>query len=215
MAHLLHIDSSITGERSVSRKLTARTRDVWRAAHPEGTVTYRDLGSNPLPHLDADTGLARMVPPGQRTPAQLTSWALTEQLVDEIKHADTILLGLPLYNFGAPSSVKTWVDHLIAPGLTIDPETKAGLLAGREFIVLASRGGGYGEGTPRHGWDHAQPWLPHAISHIGLEPRFITAELTLAHTNPAMAELIPLADQSLADAENAIDNLWTQALALV
>jgi FMN-dependent NADH-azoreductase len=215
MAHLLHIDSSITGERSVSRKLTARTRDVWRAAHPDGTVTYRDLGSNPVPHLDADTGLARMVPPEQRTPAQAASWALTEQLVNEIKQADTILLGLPLYNFGAPSSVKTWVDHLIAPGLTIDPETKAGLLGGRDFVVLASRGGGYGEGTPRHGWDHAQPWLPHAISHIGLEPHFITAELTLAHTNPAMAELIPLAEQSLAQAERAIDSLWTPALAPV
>jgi FMN-dependent NADH-azoreductase len=215
MAHLLHIDSSITGERSVSRKLTARTRDVWRAAHPEGTVTYRDLGSNPLPHLDADTGLARMVPPERRTPAQAASWALTEQLVNEIKHADTILLGLPLYNFGAPSSVKAWVDHLIAPGLTIDPETKAGLLGGRDFVVLASRGGGYGEGTPRHGWDHAQPWLPHAISHIGLEPHFITAELTLAHTNPAMTELIPLAEQSLAEAERAIDSLWTPAVALV
>jgi FMN-dependent NADH-azoreductase len=215
MAHLLHIDSSITGERSVSRKLTARTRDVWRAAHPEGTVTYRDLGSNPLPHLDADTGLARMVPAEQRTPAQAASWALTEQLVNEIKQADTILLGLPLYNFGAPSSVKTWVDHLIAPGLTIDPETRAGLLGGRDFVVLASRGGGYGEGTPRHGWDHAQPWLPHAVSPIGLEPHIITAELTLAHTNPAMAELIPLAEQSLADAERAIDSLWTPALAPV
>jgi FMN-dependent NADH-azoreductase len=124
MAHLLHIDSSIQGDRSVSRKLTARARDAWLAAHPGGT------------------------------------------------------------------------------------ETKAPLLGGREFVVLASRGGGYAEGTPRHGWDHAEPWLPHAISLTGLEPRFITAELTLAHTNPAMAELIPLADQSLAEAEADIDGLW-------
>jgi FMN-dependent NADH-azoreductase len=214
VTHLLHIDSSIQGDRSVSRKLTARARDAWRAAHPGGTVTYRDLGSNPLPHFDAATGLARIVPPGQRTPAQAASWALTEELINEIKEADTILLGLPLYNFGAPSSVKSWVDHLIAPGLSIDPETKAPLLGGREFVVLASRGGGYAEGTPRHGWDHAQPWLPHAISLTGLEPRFITAELTLAHTNPAMAELIPLADQSLADAEHAIDALWAPVPAL-
>jgi FMN-dependent NADH-azoreductase len=149
------------------------------------------------------------VPPGQRTPAQAASWALSEELVGEIREADTILLGLPLYNFGAPSTVKTWVDHLIAPGLSIDPETHAPLLGGREFVVLASRGGGYTEGTPRHGWDHAEPWLPHAISLTGLEPRFITAELTLAHTNPAMAGLIPLADQSLAEAEHAIDGLWT------
>jgi FMN-dependent NADH-azoreductase len=125
MAHLLHIDSSIQGDRSVSRRLTARAKDVWRAAHPGRTVTYRDLGSNPLPHFDAATGLARLVPPEQRTPAQVGSWALTEELVGEIREADTILLGLPLYNFGAPSSVKTWVDHLIAPGLSHDPETKA------------------------------------------------------------------------------------------
>ena len=88
-------------------------------------MTYRDLGSNPLPHLDAATGLARVVPPELRTPAQAASWALTEELVNEIKEADTILLGLPLYNYGAPSSVKAWVDHLIAPGLSVDPETHA------------------------------------------------------------------------------------------
>ena len=209
MAHLLHIDSSIQGDRSVSRKLSARARDAWLAAHPGGTVTYRDLGSHPVPHFDAATGLARMVPPALRTPAQAASWALTEELVGEVKEADTILLGLPLYDFGAPSSVKAWVDHLIAPGLSVDAETHAPLLGGREFVVLASRGGGYTEGTPRHGWDHAEPWLPHAISLTGLEPRFITAELTLANVNPAMAELIPLAEQSLAEAERAIDGLWT------
>jgi FMN-dependent NADH-azoreductase len=215
MAHLLHIDSSIQGDRSVSRKLTARAADVWRTAHPRGTVTYRDLGSNPVPHLDAVTGPARRIPAEQHTPAQAASWALTEELVNEIKEADTILLGLPLYNFGTPSSVKTWVDHLIAPGMSTDRETHAPLLGGREFVVLASRGGGYGDGAPRHGWDHAEPWLPHALAATGLQPRFITAELTLAHTNPAMAELIPLADQSLAEAERAIDKLWTPVPALV
>jgi FMN-dependent NADH-azoreductase len=215
VAHLLHIDSSIQGDRSVSRRLTARAADVWRAAHPHGTVTYRDLGSNPVPHLDAVTGPARLVPAEQHTPAQAASWTLTEELVNEIKAADTILLGLPLYNFGAPSSVKAWVDHLIAPGLSVDAETHAPLLGGREFVVLASRGGGYTEGTPRHGWDHAEPWLPHALVSTGLQPRFITAQLTLAHTTPAMTELIPLAEQSLAEAERAIDDLWTPATALV
>lgn len=214
MANLLHIDSSIRGDASVSRQLSARAADVWRTAHPDGTVTYRDLGRDPLPHLDVTGGLARILPRGQHTAAQAESWALTEELVNEIKQADTIVLGLPLYNFGAPSSVKTWVDHLIAPGLTIDPETHAGLLGGREFVVLASRGGGYGEGTPREGWDHAQPWLSHAISPTGLEPRFITAELTLAEVTPAMAELIPLAAQSLAAAEQAIDGLWVPVFAL-
>src|ERR1700689_3605039 len=104
VAHLLHIDSSIQGDRSVSRKLTARARDAWLAAHPGGTVTYRDLGSHPVPHFDATTGLARMVPPELRTPAQAASWALTEELIGKIREADTILLGLPLSNSAAPSS---------------------------------------------------------------------------------------------------------------
>jgi len=77
-----------------------------------------------------------------------------------------------------------------------------------EFIVLAARGGGYGPGTPREGWDHAQPWLAHALSPTGLEPRFITAELTVARINPAMTDLIPLAAASLVRAETEIDELW-------
>ncbi|WP_248961527.1 FMN-dependent NADH-azoreductase [Sphaerisporangium perillae] len=214
MAHLLHIDSSIQGDRSTSRRLSARAAAAWRAAHPGGTVTYRNLGADPLPHLDEAGGLARMVPPDQHTPAQAASWALTERLIGEVREADTILLGVPLYNFGAPSSIKSWVDHLIAPGLSIDPATGSGLLGGRELIVLASRGGGYGAGTPREGWDHAQPWLPHGLSMTGLAPRFITAELTLAEVTPAMAELIPLAAESLAAAEREIDRLWSRASVL-
>ncbi|UOZ05736.1 FMN-dependent NADH-azoreductase [Amycolatopsis sp. WQ 127309] len=211
MAHLLHIDSSITGEASVSRRLSARAAAAWRAAHPDCTVTYRDLGENPVPHIDAAGGTAGRVPPEHHTPAQAAAWALTREIVGEVQAADTVLLGLPLYNFGPPSSVKAWVDHLIAPGLSTDAVTMAGLLGGREFIVLASRGGGYGAGTPRAGWDHAEAWLPHGLAPTGLEPRFITAELTLSYVKPAMAELIPLADASLATAERTIDELWATA----
>ena len=213
-AHLLHIDSSIQGDRSISRRLTARAAVAWRGAHPGGTVAYRDLGADPIPHFDHDAGLARMVPPAEHTPAQAESWALTGELVEELRDADTILLGLPVYNFGAPSSVKAWVDHLIAPGLSLDPATHEGLLGGRDLIVLASRGGGYAPGTPREGWDHAEQWLPHGLALTGLVPRFITAELTLADSTPAMAELRPLAAESLAAAERAVDELWVpEALA--
>ncbi|MCW2996327.1 MAG: FMN-dependent NADH-azoreductase [Conexibacter sp.] len=210
-SHLLHIDSSIQGERSISRRLTARAAERWRATHPGGTVTYRDLGAQPVPHLDTASGTARMVPADQHTPEQAASYALTEELVGEIRDADTIILGLPLYNFGPPSAVKAWVDHLIAPGLSLDPATHEGLLGGRDFLVLAARGGGYGEGTPREGWDHAEPWLPHGISLTGLVPRFIAAELTLADVTPAMAELKPLAAESLATAERLIDDQWEPA----
>lgn len=212
MAHLLHIDSSIQGDRSTSRRLSARAAARWRDAHPGGSVTYRDLAVDPVPHLDAETGTARMVPPDQHTPAQAASYHLSVELVQEIKQADTLVLGLPLYNFGPPSSVKAWVDHLIVPGVSLDAETGEGLLAATDFVVLASRGGGYAPGTPREGWDHAEPWLPHAVSLTGLEPRFITAELTLAGINPKMAGLEPLAAESLARAEAAIDELWVGAL---
>lgn len=214
MSRLLHIDSSIQGERSVSRRLTARAAAGWQAAHPGGTVTYRDLGREPLPHLDEATGLARMVPAEQHTPEQRASWELTRQLVDEVRQADVVLLGLPLYNYAAPSSVKTWVDHLIAPGLSIDPATGTGLLGDRQLVVLATRGGGYGPGTPKEGWNHAESWLPHGLSLTGLAPRFISAELTLAPVNPAMAELIPLHEASLAAAEREIDQLWAQVPAV-
>jgi len=157
MAYLLHIDSSIQGEESVSRRLTARAAAQWRATHPGGTITYRDLARDPLPHLVGPAG-----------------GALSVTLVDEIKQADTILLGLPLYNFGPPSTVKAWVDHIVAQGLSVDMETRTGLLGGTEMLVVESRGGGFGSGTPREGWDHAAAWLPHAVSLTGLQPRFIT-----------------------------------------
>ncbi|MGE2731036.1 FMN-dependent NADH-azoreductase [Mycolicibacterium vaccae] len=191
MAHLLHIDSSVQGPQSVSRRLTAQAAAGWRAAHPGGTVTYRDLAADPPPHLDPQS-----------------SAALSAVLVDEIKAADTVLLGLPLYNFGPPSTVKAWVDHIIAPGLSTDASTGAGLLGGTEFIAIETRGGGYGPGTPREGWDHAQTWLAHGVSTAGLSPRFVVVELTAAGADPALAELKPLAAQSLADGETAIDRLW-------
>jgi FMN-dependent NADH-azoreductase len=209
MAHLLHIDSSIQGERSISRSLSARAAARWRDANPDGTVTYRDLAVDPVPHLDPVGVQARYVPPEQHNPEQAASWARSVDLVGEISAADTVLLGLPLYNFGAPSTVKAWLDHLIVPGLSMDAATGDGLLGGREMIVLQARGGGYAEGTPREGWDHAQPWLPHGLSLTGLEPRFIVAELTLADVNPAMADLRELAAASLKAAEEEVDALWT------
>ncbi|HVQ53354.1 MAG TPA: NAD(P)H-dependent oxidoreductase [Mycobacterium sp.] len=191
MAHLLHIDTSIQGEQSVSRALTARASERWREAHPGGTVTYRDLAADPLPHLDPRT-----------------SAALSAELIGEIKAADAVLLGLPLYNFGPPSTVKAWVDHVIVDGLSVDFATGQAMLGDTELVVIETRGGGYGPGTPREGWDHAQRWFEHAVSVTGLQPRFIVVEFTLAETKPALTELKPLAAQSLANGHATIDGLW-------
>src|SRR6201986_5673352 len=213
MPNLLHIDSSIQGERSISRTLSARAAARWRELNPEGTVTYRDLATDPLPHMGPAGAEARFVPPAPHNEAQAASGALSTDLIGEVLAADPVLLGLPVYNFGPPSTVKSWVDHLVAPGLSSDPASGDPLLGGREMIVLQARGGGYAPGTPRAGWDHAEPWLPHAVLYTGLEPRFITAELTLAGINPKMAGLEGLAAESLARAEAAIDELWVPAMA--
>ena len=207
MSHLLHIDAAVRVEDSTSRLLTARAAQRWLATHPGGTVTYRDLGAQPVPHLDTTTGLARILPPEQHTPAQARSYGLSAALVDEIKAADTVLLGMPLYNFGVSSAIKTWVDHIVAGGLAFAPDGTS-LLGDTEFIVLESRGGGYGPGTPRAGWDHAESWITHGVSMTGLVPRIIIAELTVAADDPRMAHLQPLADDSLARAIAEVDSLW-------
>lgn len=211
MSQLLHIDSSIQRDASTSRKLTAHARQRWLQTHPGGTVTYRDLAAEPIPHFDSATGLARNIPAEQHTPAQAESFALSTRLVDEIRTADTVILGLPLYNYGPPSVVKSWVDHIIAAGLSFDPSTGTGLLGDTEFVVLESQGGGYGPGTPRHGWDHAGNWIIHGLSPTGLAPRIIKTELTMAPVNPAMADLIPLHEKSLAEALAEIETLWSPA----
>ena len=205
MPHLLHIDSSVLGEHSTSRALTARAAERWLEANPGGTVTYRDLDADPVPHLNSTVVGARNTPEADRTPEQQSAFAIGADIVAEVAAADVVLLGLPLYNYGAPSTVKAWVDHLLVPGLAYDAATSEPFFADTPLVVLVARGGGYGEGTPRFGWDHAAPWLPHGLSLAGLQPEFIEAELRLSYVVPAMQELIPLAETSLAAAHAAID----------
>jgi FMN-dependent NADH-azoreductase len=116
-----------------------------------------------------------------------------------------------LYNYGAPSTVKSWIDHLVIPGVTVDPATMSPVLDPTPVYAILARGGGYGEGSPRSGWDHAEAWLPHVFSIIGFETRFIIAEMTLAKVNPALAEFIPMGEASLANAEAEIDALFSPA----
>jgi FMN-dependent NADH-azoreductase len=193
-------------EGSRSRKLSAYYAEAWRAAHPGGIVTYRDLAANPVPHLDIEAFTANFLAPEDRTPAQAAARALTEALTGELIAADAIVIGMPLYNFSVPSTLKAWIDRIVVPGLTA-----GGLLAGRTVTFTSARGGGYGEGSPREGWDHREPWLRHALSQVGLTDLvFIDAELTLAREAPAMAplDLGGAEDKSLTDAHAAIDRLF-------
>jgi FMN-dependent NADH-azoreductase len=209
MNHLLHLDSSLRSEGSRSRKLSAHFAERWLASHPGGTITYRDLAIDPVPHLDNTAFSANFVAATDRTPQQVAARALTEQLVGEVLAADTIVIGLPLYNFGPPSTFKAWLDRIVVPDLTI------GQLGDKEVVVVTARGGGYGPGTPREGWDHREPWLRHALTTLGVtDPVFVDTELTLARESPAMAafDLGGAEDKSLADALAAIESLVAQSI---
>jgi FMN-dependent NADH-azoreductase len=205
MKHLLHVDSSLRTEGSRSRALSAYYANAWRTAYPDGVVTYRDLAADPVPHLDHETHAANFLDDADRTPAQREARALTEQLAGELVAADSLVIGLPLYNFSVPSTFKAWLDRVIVPGMT------HGQLGGRAFTVVTARGGGYGPGTPREGWDHREPWLRHVFTSLGVDDlTFVDTELTLARESPAMApfNLGDAEDASFAAAHAAIDALF-------
>ncbi|XIE81577.1 FMN-dependent NADH-azoreductase [Streptomyces sp. SBR177] len=196
MATLLHIDSSVFPlDSSSSRQVTAAFRQAWQEQHPDGTVIYRDLAADPLPHLGGDAVTAGFSDPAQHTPEQQAAFALRTQLAEEIEQADAIVIGAPMYNFAIPSTLKAWLDQVIIAGRTAFTENPSA--AGTPVTVVASRGGSYAPGTPRAGHEHVQNYLESILTTgFGFEVDFIVPELTLAPTNPAMAELIPLFEAS-------------------
>lgn len=149
MTTLLQINASLFGNDGASSKLTDRFVQNWRAANPEGHVVTRDLAADPLPHLDAERFGAFLADSASRTPEQQAVVAHSDALIEELRAADAIVLGLPMYNFGVPSQLKAWFDHIARAGETFrytanGPE---GLLADRPLTILAARGGQY-QGTP-------------------------------------------------------------------
>lgn len=202
MAHLFRIDASIRQHGSFSRSVADTFQATWTAAHPSGTVSVRDLGRDPLPYLTQFDFEASQIPDAERTLEQRAAATRSTALVDELLDADAILLGIPLYNFGTPASVKTWIDHLLR-----DPRTRQhGLLAGRPAVLVSARGGSYRPGTPREGWDYAEPYLRRILGDVfGLDLQVITPELTLAEVNPALAAFKEHAKASLVEAHDQAD----------
>src|ERR1700730_4277141 len=135
MPTLLHVDSSMRVEGSRSRALSDHFARNWQRAHPDGSVIYRDLAADPLPHLDWHAFTANFVADEDRTAEQREARALTEALAGEVLAADEIVIGVPLYNFGPPSTLKAWIDRIVALGLTIDPAGAGGLAGGRKVGI--------------------------------------------------------------------------------
>jgi FMN-dependent NADH-azoreductase len=205
MARLLHIDSSARSSGSVSKEIAATFRAAWEQAHPDGVVTHRDLGADPVPALTEAAIFGAAVPEQDRTPEFAAAYAARLALAQEVLDADAYLLTVPMYNWGLPAGFKAWLDQIILSGHTAD---FAGVppLGGRPATVILSYGGGYDPGTPRDGWDFVQPYLETVLGKaLGLDVTFIKTQLTLAAVNPAMAGLIPLADQQRSDAHAKAD----------
>ncbi|MER7847640.1 NAD(P)H-dependent oxidoreductase [Kitasatospora sp. NPDC096077] len=198
MATLLHIDSSALTDGSVSREVTAAFRAAWQAEHPGGTVIHRDLATEPIPHLDALGINAGYLPAEARTAEQAAAFALREQLMAELETADAVLIGAPMYNFTIPSTLKAWLDQVILMGRTAGEAPSA---KGTPVTVVASRGGSYAPGAPREPFEFVTTYLEKVLGGgLGLEVDFIVPELTMAAVVPALAELLPKAVESKAQA---------------
>jgi FMN-dependent NADH-azoreductase len=190
---LFRLDASIRTEGSVSREVADTVVVAWSQTHPDAAVTRRDVGTNPLPATawqNAVTG--GWVDPAQRTPQQHAAIAMATALADELIAADAYVIATPLYNYGVQPNLKAWLDLVIT-----DPRFAPGgeqPLAGRPLVLVVARGGGYGEGTPKYGWDHATPYLQRIFGEVfGMDVHLVEAELTLADVVPAMESLRPLA----------------------
>lgn len=175
MSNILVIESSARTQGSISRQLTAEFIGHWQAAHPTDTVTVRDLARDPVPHLDATLLGSWMTPAEQHGEAEQAALARSNLLTDELLAADVLVLAAPMYNFGIPSTLKAWLDHVLRAGVTFKyTETgPQGLLSGKRAVVLTARGGIYAGGS----MDHQEPYLRQALAFIGIhDVRFVHAE---------------------------------------
>ena len=190
---LFRLDASIRTDGSASREIADIVEAEWRAAYPADTIERRHIGVDVLPAgAWAQAIAASSVPAGNRSAEQRAAAALAAALADELVAADAILLAVPLYNFGVSQHVKTWMDLVNA-----DPRTLAGpspLLTGKPAVLCTVRGGAYGTGTPREGWDHSTGYLRRILHDVwGADLTVIEREFTLAGVNPALDDFKDLA----------------------
>lgn len=185
--NLLHIDSSILGQNSASRELSAAIVARLRREVPDATVAYRDLASAPLPHLSG-ASLAG-TDPGEAAAAAAT--------MDEFLAADVVVIGVPMYNFNIPSQLKAWIDRVSVAGKTFryTAEGPVGLAGGKKVIVAAAYGGFHPNGGPSN---FIEPYLRFVFRFWGIEDMsFVTAEGLLVSMEQRQ--------QSMAAANEAID----------
>lgn len=156
---ILHIDSSITGDASVSRQLSRSIIDKLQRQHPHAKLIRRDLVAEPLAHLTLDA-------------------FADSSVLDEFLAADVIVVGAPMYNFTLPTQLKAWLDRILVAGKTFRYTTDGpeGLAGGRRVIVAMARGGIYDSGSPAASLEDLETYLRGVFNFIGIEPDFVSAD---------------------------------------
>jgi FMN-dependent NADH-azoreductase len=162
---LLKIKSSINGDNGDSSRLVDHFGDRWLAANPGGRVLTRDLTASPPPHLDAERFGAFLTPSDQRTPAQNDLARDSDTLIQEVLSADEIVLGVPMYNFSVPSTLRAYFDHIARAGVTFryTESGPVGLATGKRAHLVVTRGGAYDEDA-----DTQIPYLRQFLGFIGI-----------------------------------------------
>ena len=206
MPILLQLDSSADLVTSRSRALTATFADSWRSLGVDHTVVHRDLHRAPLPHL-TDAALhfpPRLRPEGANPSAEQE--ALQQQLIAELVAADVLLIGVPLYNYSMPSTLKAWIDFIHLPAVTapFDDPASQQPLAGRPAVLVSTRGGAYDAGTSTEFDDHALPALSLILANaLGMTVETIVATRTLSERFGAPADEVAKQHQELAAAHES------------
>lgn len=175
MTNILVITASIFGQDGQSSQLVKRTLDQLRQTHGDVNIVTRDLAAEPVPHLDASRFGAFLTGEGDRNDEQKRVIDYSDSLIQEIQSADVIVMGVPMYNFGIPSALKAYFDHIARAGVTFryTENGPVGLLKDRPVYVLAARGGIYA-GTPN---DSQTPYIRSFLGFIGLKDvHFVYAE---------------------------------------
>ena len=175
---LLHVDSSILGQGSVSRTLSAEVVAAIRMRQPDTEVTYRDLAANPIGHLTANH-LAALRGAEELNPTIESDIGVGQVALQEFLAADVLVVGAPMYNFGIPSQLKAWIDRVTVAGKTFryTEQGPEGLAGGKKVIVISSRGGFFGPDTPAAAFDHQETYIRTLFGFLGVtDLSFVRAE---------------------------------------
>lgn len=169
MRRILIVEASPRGAESASRRLTQTLRESLRSRYPEAEFVSRDLTADPIPHLSFQTVRGIFSKDDAEAESLRDALRLSDELTEEVLAADLLVIAAPMWNFGLPSSLKAWIDHIVRPGKTFKylPAGVEGLAKEKKAILVLASGGVFTEG-PWKAWDTEEPYLRLILSFIGI-----------------------------------------------